>query len=156
MIITGVTSLVSMRYNGKCSWGKQAFFLIHFPLRTRLLELKKKVRICSLYTRWSKQQLSIQLLEWSSVNFSNKCSFVTGEFEISHLLYWKDWTVIIFLNETVNYRYTKQHQSYDELFSETISTLFYGVGNLKDSTRHFIAIMVSYFLFPYFCCILIL
>ncbi|KHJ94942.1 PA26 p53-induced protein [Oesophagostomum dentatum] len=37
--------------------------------------------------------------------------------------------------------YTKQHQSYDELFTETINTLFYGVGNLKDSTRHFIAIM---------------
>ncbi|EPB74107.1 PA26 p53-induced protein [Ancylostoma ceylanicum] len=39
--------------------------------------------------------------------------------------------------------YTKQHQSYDELFTETISTLFYGVGNLKDSTRHFIAIMAA-------------
>ncbi|KAK6725844.1 hypothetical protein RB195_004270 [Necator americanus] len=39
--------------------------------------------------------------------------------------------------------YTKQHQSYDEHFTETISTLFYGVGNLKDSTRHFIAIMAA-------------
>lgn len=41
------------------------------------------------------------------------------------------------------FRFTKQHHSYDALFTETISTLFYGVGNLKDSVRHFIAIMVS-------------
>ncbi|VDO13773.1 unnamed protein product [Haemonchus placei] len=42
--------------------------------------------------------------------------------------------------------FTKQHHSYDALFTETISTLFYGVGNLKDSVRHFIAIMVGFLL----------
>ncbi|WKX89155.1 hypothetical protein Q1695_008647 [Nippostrongylus brasiliensis] len=39
--------------------------------------------------------------------------------------------------------FTKQHTSYDSVFTETISTLFYGVGNLKDSVRHFIAIMAA-------------
>ncbi|KAK5969517.1 Sestrin [Trichostrongylus colubriformis] len=39
--------------------------------------------------------------------------------------------------------FTKQHHSYDSLFTETIGTLFYGVGNLKDSVRHFIAIMAA-------------
>ncbi|KAE9420688.1 hypothetical protein Angca_006413, partial [Angiostrongylus cantonensis] len=40
-------------------------------------------------------------------------------------------------------RFTKQHQSYDEIFLETISTLFYGVGNLKDPIRHYIAVMAA-------------
>ncbi|KJH46168.1 PA26 p53-induced protein [Dictyocaulus viviparus] len=40
-------------------------------------------------------------------------------------------------------QFTRQHHSYDEIFLETISTLFYGVGNLKDSIRHYIAIMAA-------------
>uniref|UniRef100_A0A1I7XRF0 Si:zfos-80g12.1 n=1 Tax=Heterorhabditis bacteriophora TaxID=37862 RepID=A0A1I7XRF0_HETBA len=40
-------------------------------------------------------------------------------------------------------RFTNLHQSYHELFENTINTLFYGSGNLKISTRHYIAIMAA-------------